>query len=395
MKGIIVCTADLIRKHFKQNIVLMIQIAVTILILLGFIGKIQYISSTSDIVNTFNSSNALYYAPFSFSPEDMTAERIIEENDLDVFEVGCVNHMLIDCNDEMLLCLGYSDAIIDRSRIKVDSGKWFDEYESKDIIPIVALNDRYSINDRIILEDFDEKEHEAIVIGKVSSDDYVVEFNSGGSESVISVESFAVKPTAAFIIPYNSQKLPGVSDDFDLKSSLGIPRGFAGELLFPGSKESYMTIEKAFSEYGTITDLDKMVSNNKRDIKFDLITNGVVLLVFTILTAAGIGGINGMQSRLDRRNYIIYYMMGMNKKQCAVVEMMRSFSIVFAGFVIALFLYNLSVIREMLYSADLLINRSTFAFSFIYIIFVSSLVSLKYVVDLGKGSLIDHYKNQE
>ena len=123
MEGIIICTFDLIKKHIKQNIVLMIQIAVTILILLGFIGKLQYISSISDTAETFNSNNALYYAPFSFTSNDITAEKIIENNSLKVTDIGCVDHMYIIGDGKPYTCLGYSDAIIERCNLKLSSEK--------------------------------------------------------------------------------------------------------------------------------------------------------------------------------------------------------------------------------------------------------------------------------
>lgn len=395
MKGIIICTADLIKKHIKQNIVLMIQIAVTILIFLGFIGKLQYISSKSDIAETFNSSKALYYTPFSFTSQDITAEKIIEDNSLDILEIGCVNHMYISSNDNLYLCLGYSDAIIERCNLKLSSGKWFDEYDKTDAIPIISLNNSFSLNDTLMLEDNNGKKYEAVVIGSISPDDYVIEFNHSGSKNVMSIEFFAQKPQSAFIVPYNSKKLPTVTDDFDYKRLIDDSPGFVGELLFCKEKSDNVTIEKAFSEYGEITDIDQMIENYKRDIKFDFISNGIILLVFTLLTAAGIGGINGMQSRLDRKNYIIYYMLGMNKKECAAIEFLRTFSIAAVGFFIALFLYNIPSIRKMLYSNEIIINISTFVLSFIYIILIFCIVSMKYVIDLGKGSLIDHYKNQE
>ena len=395
MKGIIICTADLIKKHIKQNIVLMIQIAVTILIFLGFIGKLQYISSKSGIAETFNSSKALYYTPFSFTSQDISAEKIIKDNSLNDLEIGCVNHMVIKSNDNLYLCLGYNDAIIERCNLKLSSGKWFNEYDNTGTIPIISLNNSFSLNDTITLEDNNEKKYEAVVIGSISPDDYVIEFNHSGSKNVVSIEFFAQKSQAAFIVPYNSKKLPTVTDDFDHKHLIDDSPGFVGELLFCKEKSDNVTIEKAFSEYGEITDIDQMIENYKRDVKFDFISNGIILFVFTLLTAAGIGGINGMQSRLDRRNYIIYYMLGANKKECAAIEFLRMFSIATTGFFIAIFLYNISSIRNLLYSSEIMINISTFCLSFIYIIFIFCIVSMKYVIDLGKGSLIDHYKNQE
>lgn len=395
MKGILICSADLIKRHFKQNIILMIQIALTVMIFVGFIGRIQYIFSTKDIANTFSNSKALYYYPFSFTDSEQKAEDIIQKNDLNVSMVGEAEYILVNCNDELLPIVGYNDTLSDYANLKLSSGRWFDEQMDGEIIPLISTTDKYLVNDRITVKDRLGKSFEAIVIGTIDKDGYVLAFNKSASRSVISIDFFVSKPYSYFIAPYNSEIYSSLSDQFDMLLEMEVPRPTLGKIITYENNEDVKAIEKAFAKYGTTVDIDRMVENYRKDIRFNLWINGIILAVFAILTATGIGGINGIQSRLDRRNYIVYYILGMSRKQCAMTELIRSFSVVTLGFIVAVLLYLFKFVREFLYSSEMIINIRSFLSAFAFLLLICCFVSIKYVIDLGKGSLIERYKNQD
>lgn len=395
MKGILICSADLIKRHFKQNIILMIQIALTVMIFVGFIGRIQYIFSTKDIANTFSNSKALYYYPFSFTDSEQKAEDIIQKKDLNVSMVGEAEYILVNCNDELLPIVGYNDTLSDYANLKLSSGRWFDEQMDGEIIPLISTTDKYLVNDRITVKDRLGKSFEAIVIGTIDKDGYVLAFNKSASRSVISIDFFVSKPYSYFIAPYNSEIYSSLSDQFDMLLEMEVPRPTLGKIITYENNEDVKAIEKAFAKYGTTVDIDRMVENYRKDIRFNLLINGIILAVFAILTATGIGGINGIQSRLDRRNYIVYYILGMSRKQCAMTELIRSFSVVTLGFIVAVFLYLFKFVREFLYSSEMIINIRSFLSAFAFLLLICCFVSIKYVIDLGKGSLIERYKNQD
>lgn len=394
MKGILICTADLIKRNFKHNIILILQIAITVIIFIGFIGRVQYILSTKTVANTFSKSNALYYYPFSFTNSELTMEHIIQENDLKIQNIGEANYILVNCDEELLSVVGYNDTLIDFADLKLSSGRWFDEKIDRTTIPLISTTNDYSVNDKIIIKDRFGESHDAIVIGNIDPDAYVLAFNKSASKSIISIDFFVSKPYSHFIAPYNSELFSSLSEQFDMISELEMPKTTLGKIIFYNKTDDIESIAKGLEKYGTIADIDQMIINYKKDVKFNLLINGIILAVFAILTATGIGGINGLQSRLDRRNYIIYYMLGMNQKQCALTELLRSFSIVTLGFICAIFLYLIPAIKEFLYSSEIIINTLNFLLAFIFILLTCCVVSLKYVVDLGKGSLIERYKNQ-
>lgn len=394
MRGIFICAADLLKRNFKQNIVLILQIAVTIIIFLGFTGTVRYIQSSQKVANTFSNSNALYYYPFSFTDNSLTGEKIMQESGLQSHPVGEADYLLVNCNDQMLTVAGYNDTLIEYADLELSSGKWFDEVTDTAAIPLIATTKNYSVNDRIVMMDRNGESHDAIVIGTISDDGYMLSFNKSASPSIVSIDFFASKPYSDFIAPLNSETHASLSEGYDMFLEMEIPKMSLGKVIFYEREEDIPSITAAFEQYGTIVNVDQMVSNYKEDNQFHLLINGIVLAVFAMLTATGIGGINGLQSRLDRRNYIIYYMLGMNRIQCALTELLRSCSVAAFGFLLSVVIYSLPFVKEMIFSSEMIIDIRNFLAAFVFLLLICCVVSLKYVLDLGKGSLMERYKNQ-
>lgn len=398
MKGIIICTFDLLLKHFKHNLILIFQLIITFLILLGFIGKVQYILITENITHTFDSSNAYYYYPYSFTSEEFSAEKILSDNNISDVNVGTVYYMLVECDQSEKIAVCYNDTIISHTRIDLSTGKWFDkiDYTDKNTIPIIAVGDAYNINDKITFTDINGQKTNAKIIGTINKDENILTFDSGATASVSSLEFFISKPYCDFIVPFNSTTIPSLSENYDMGKKYGACVESNGEVIIPKNNASNINFENIFKMYGTIVSLDEMTQNYIEDTNSELLVNGVILVVFILLTAAGIGGINGMQSRLNQRNYIIYYMLGMNRHNCALTELFRSNIIVLLGFLASVSIYSFEKIRYMLYPIDgVFINWFTFTFAYLTISLVSCIISLKYVLKLGQGDLIEYYKNRE
>lgn len=395
MKGILICTADLIKKHFKHSIVLIIQIAVTVMIFVGFIGKVQYIRSTKDVANTFNKDNVIYYYPFTFLDSEFKTEDVIKQNNLNVKSVGEADYMMINCDDQLLPIVGYNDTLLEYANLEIASGKWFNDSVDKNVIPLISTTDQYKLNDHITIKDRAGESHDAVVIGTIDKDGYVLGFNRSASKSIISAEFFVSKPYSYFIAPYNSEIYSSLSEQYDMFVEMGMPKMTLGKIITYDSKEDAEAIEKEFDKYGSVADIKLMITNYKKDIKFNILINGIILAVFAILTATGIGGINGLQSRLDRRNYIVYYILGMNQKQCAMTELLRSLFVVALGFITAVILYTFESVRNFLYSSEMIISPLNFILALVFLLLICCFVSMKYVIDLGKGSLIERYKNQD
>ena len=362
MKGILICAADLFKRHLRQNLLLIFMITATLTVFSGFLGKLQYIMRSSGIADTFHDCEAYYYFPYSFTSTSNHAEKILAESGIK--QIRCSNYaqVLVRTGRSYATALGYDDTLIDYVNIKLSDGIWFSEYTGSEI-PLVGLDTLYHTGQQLELTDNAGMGHQAVVIGTVSPDTYILTFERSSNPEIASLNFFVSVPHMNFIAPYDSSRFPHLDDSFDLSREITGNAVRTGQILLPDTASDYETLRKIFRDYGSLSNLRDMLTNYRAEIRFDLLINGIVLGMFALMTAAGIGGINGIQSRLNRRNYIIYYM--------------------------------LTPLSEVLQSPDLYINAGTFAGAFLFIIAVCCSVSMKYVLDLGKGSLITHYKNQE
>lgn len=394
MKGILICTASLFKRHFRQNLLLILQIMATLTVLTGFLGKLQYITHSSGIADTFHDREAYYYSPYSFTASSDHPQKILSEHGIDHIRCSNYTQILVRTDTDYVLSIGYDDTLIDYVNVKLSDGIWFSEYTGTEI-PLIGLDTLYHTGQHIELKDTANTAHDAVIIGTVSPSSYILTFDQSSNPEDASLDSFVSVFRADFIAPYCSSSLPHLDNSFDAGSEIIGNTPQSGQILLPESETDYETLRDVFRDYGLVADIRNMLVNYRKEIRFDLLINGILLGIFALMTVAGIGGINGIQSRLNRRNYIIYYMLGMQRKSCAITELLRTLAVVFSAFVLFFVLYLLTPFRALLQSPDLFINAGTFIVACLFMIIVSCTVSLKYVLDLGKGSLITHYKNQE
>lgn len=394
MKGILVCVFVLLKKHLKQNIYIFLQIVITLFVFLGFIARLQSIKASADIVNTFNKCDAYYFFPYRFVTDNNIVNKVLDNNDIHNVDVGKIYHIGVQTDNTTLGALGYDDTIIKFANIKLTQGIWFDMYNDSEYIPVISVGEVYKVNDIVLLKSENGDSCSAKIIGSISKYEHILSFDQCGSPSISNLSFFSSYPTTDLIIPYKSKQVKGLPDEFNIAENNG-GTIVNGQILIPKDKFNGEVINEVFKNYGIICNVTNMAYNYTRDIRFDLTINGIVLLVFTLLTATGLGGNNGLQSRLNHKNYMVYYMLGLKRWKCLLVEILKSLSVVIAGFIAVVLLYLLTPLKNFLISDDLLINWLTFLLALIFVLVICCVASLTYVIKLGKGSLISNYKNKE
>ena len=396
MKGIIICTWHLFLKHFKYNLILIIQICITFLIFLGFMGRVQYILNSKNVTDTFRDCKAYYYFPYTFTGQEYCAKKILTINNIKNTNVGTVYYMIADCNGEDIPVICYNETIINYANIK-HIGRWLDEYSNKEkIVPVIAVGDKYQLDEKLVFKDKNNEDTNAIVIGIIEEDENILTFDTGADQSISSIDFFVSKPCCELIVPFECTKISSLSEKHDVGKAYGVAIESHGEIIIPESDISDTELKKIFEWYGSIVDIKAMIHNYKENIHFDIIANGVVLAVFLVLTIAGVGGINGMQSRLNKKNYVIYYMIGMCRRSCAITEFLRSSLVVIAGILLSSSIFLFDSVRNMLYSNNnVLINWRTILCAFFTLELISCIISIPYILALGKGSIIKNYKSRE
>jgi hypothetical protein len=376
--------------NIKSILLLVIQMIVTSLILLALIGKIQYIMQEKDGLSIFNEDNAFYFTPFSYyDMNTFDMDSIIRKNISTSYEEGKISQLLLkNENGTNIVAWGYNDQIIHKSNIKMKFGKWFSKHNNTDYIPVVGIGDTYKTGTVINLECNSNKIQKALVIGTISRNTYIPTFNSYSSKGDASLTEIISLPYLELIIPFECSQVPSIQKndiwDSQVQSS--------SILIFP-SKVNKETVNESLGCYGAISNINEMTNNYHNEIKEFFITNGIALLIFSLLTLAGIGGVNSMINIKNERRYIIYYLCGFTSKGCAIVEGIRTSFMIALAYVILIILYYFTPLKS-LYETNEVINLVTFLLTFIYLILVFCLSSLPFIINLGKKNLILKYKQK-
>lgn len=292
MIRILICTGDLLKRHLKMNILFMLQIIITMFIFTGFIGQIQYLISVSDITNTFNDCEAYYYYPYQSADPENTAQKIIDDSGISNVKIGDILHMFVCINNVPTGIIAYNSVTIDYANIKLESGKWFNECENDSRIPVISTNSKYRTGEKLIIKDLFNQEYEAYICGSVSSNERILSFNKGSYSNISNLNYFVSYPDVDLIFPYNCNTINSISDNFCLNSIYNAPSGRVGQIIIPDSPLDYTYLSNIFRPYGAITDIKLMAENYNINNRSDLMTSGIVLFVFSVLTITGIGGMN-------------------------------------------------------------------------------------------------------
>lgn len=143
-----------------------------------------------------------------------------------------------------------------------------------------------------------------------------------------------------------------------------------------------------------MTSVATMMENYATELKLFFTTNCIVLAVFTLLTIAGIGGINSMINIKNENRYIVYFLYGMTMKQCARIEALRSGSLIVTSYLFLVVGFYLSPIHTWFPINKYKITGGTFLIILIYLSLIYMGTSIPFVAKLGKKEGMKNYKQR-
>lgn len=395
----------IIKKRLILNIILVIQLLLCMALLFTLICEIQFNLLANKIFNYTSINNAYYLYHFDqYLTENETSMKIsnkvldklnsIEEiTDIGDMKYYACNYKSKNINDNTN-CYIYNKVLIDNMKCLLKEGIWFTEYDSNStekVIPLIAcenmgvnLNDIIDINFPGRGRDISErKTYKGVVIGILNELNYLYDFGSGGTQ--IGLDSLIKKKNKIFILPeYYLDK----SDIKDASDSLG-------RMLFVSNKS--LDVKKKLTDLsiGIVKDTKDMSIVTAKEYKRLLFINGLVLIVFSLITMAGIGGNNGLQRLTNEKNFSIYYMTGLSWRNCIHIELWRTIIIIGVPYIIFIFLYLTNNLGQFYKPEVSVVNIYTFIAIFLYITLIYITTSLSSVLSLAKSNPVDVIRRWE
>lgn len=371
-------------KNKWSYLLLVFELAICSVLFLIMSSNVQGIWSSRKVVNAFRGENMYYYAMYSYI--DKSLEDIVSKDIFEKIQIAEIPSLWLTVNkDYGYSAYGYSDIVIRASDFDLADGIWFDAYHGE-YIPAISADPALPTGS--IIEVPEEKAvYKLEVIGSLSRNSYILNFSAGASsEDALGLDNFVSHPNKQLIIPYKGTQYQSVLEEFiDNESEFSY-------MIFVPDEHTAEQLKEQIRDYGSWSSLEMMEKNYKEDVRDQLLLNGIILIVFSILSIAGIIGFHGIQSALQEKQYIIYYLSGCTRRQCVVMEILKNAILLGVSFIIVMFLQTKMDIFEYDHKNFMLVDEKTIIIMFLFLFFICFMTSIGYIIKLSRKNLIAEYK---
>lgn len=385
----ILMAINLVLKRKKMHILMILQIAVTVLLLILLLGRIQFVRATSKIAGTFSGENAFHFMPYQYIDDGFDLTKTIESKGIQSFEIGEIGNLAFyDDNNEIITAYGYNDTIIQSCNFTLSNGSWFSNAQTKHI-PSIAVGSGYSIGDVFNVQEYLEGNVYTLeIVGTIEADEYIVTFEESANQGKATAEYFIANPECSLILPYDSD-IYNCVEKAKQTEYIVMEASLASIVVLENSSDME-DLEKVLQQYGHATSIDKMLTNYEASIQNELFIYVIICVVFSILTIVGVGGNNGIQNILNQYDFVVYYILGATRKMCLLIEAFRAVIVIILGYCLALIIYF--AFPGLFPEDSFCISLQVWLAAFLYLLFIFAITSGIFLYRLGKRNLITAYK---
>ena len=293
MCGDIIFLIELLKKNKFKNLLIIVQIVISVFYLTFFLIPITEAIDTDILMKKLNMKNDIAFFDeaqhISFLPENYNNDRYEElknimKNINNVEEVGSV-YTIVGSERNLYGMIIYDQLVYNTIKLDLKEGKWFDNSDiDKEIIPVVISNklgDTYKINSvfstNVFLdENMTVKEELTFkVIGILKNKTYV--YTGGANHSDCSIADLFIKTTPndeIVIMPNIFEKMPlyWANNGMIIKTNDYI--------------ETYKSIkEKGIGKISSLEDISKNNINNITEYINNKSSEGVRVIIFSAKAA--------------------------------------------------------------------------------------------------------------
>ncbi len=383
---LIVIIMKMAQKRKSSLLLIMIEMVISCIVFASIAGKMVYLKESRKIADTFQGTNSYYYAPFMCYSDEFDIQKYMDQELREHTVVGSVYTAgLRTAAGAFLPVLGYTDVVISCMKPRMQSGRWFTKKEAAvgSVYPAVAVGSKYAAGDVVELEGGKTVK----IIGTIQEGSYIVMFRSWANSGKASLEHFISKASKiALILPYGSETYHSLPVDSFEKEIVQ-----AARILQALNQEFADKLERFALKYGEVSSIQQMQENYQKDNEEYYVMNGMILIIFSILTAVGMLGVNGIQSVENERTYTIYYMLGLNRAKCMLIEAVNTFLVVGLSYLVFLAAYYgglLNGISE--HASDA--SAKVLLLIFVYLLFLYAATSFSFIYQAGKHNVMELYK---
>ena len=309
----------LIWKRKLANITLIVQILLSIVMLAQLFVIVESLYNNLRAVDELPTQNTMMIEPFTYYDSNYVMQQIVSSPQVE--SVGAVYWGNTSFHNVSCNLAAYNNAIIAHYSPALAAGRWFqsgDDNGGQSVIPAVVsgglglkLNDVVSI---------DLPTTTAVTTCKVQVIGILQEptqylWPTGGASPEYFAANDIIAQAPVFILP---------SADLNISATFLQPT--TNQMIFT-KDGSGVTIDSAraqWGQYGEITPMPSLISVFDANTKDMINTSSLMFGVFLCLAVTGVLSNNVIQSLRNRKQFTIYYLLGMNWKDGVAIELVRT-----------------------------------------------------------------------
>jgi len=311
----------LLWKRKLANFVLVIQILLSIIMLAQVFVAIEDYRDNLRAVNELPVNNTVVLSIFDYYDTEYVTQQVLSSPQVE--SVGRV-YMgdIVFCNNVSCNLAAYNEGIISRYSPELQSGSWLSDYSSfsGNAIPAVVSSDmKLKVGDVTDVSLSDGQTRKITVIGILKEPtQYLYPWGSASPEYFTASSVISQKPV--IIVRYTDF---GETSVFETPMDVPITTSIFIFLKSDAADTNMDTFRTEWNKYGEITPMQSLVSTFNTNTNTMIGGTTIMFVVFLLLAATGVLSNNVIQSLRNRRQFTVYYLLGMDWKKGAAVEVCR------------------------------------------------------------------------
>ncbi len=310
----------LLWKRKLANITLVLQIMLSILMLAQlFVFIVDHLDNMR-AVNELPVKNTIVLHVFDYYTVENVTQQIMSSPQID--SIGSVAMSAITCKDIPCNLAVYSESIISRYTPTLESGSWLSDWPaaSGDTIPAVISDDfGLKAGSTVEIQLPNGKVRRIAIVGILGKPTQYLYPSGSASPAYFTAKSVISQDPVVIIRDTDLQ-------DASILESSAQSTDAKNLFIFLKPEASQADVDaamKMWNRYGETTPMQSLISTYNKDTN-ELIGSGTIMfVVFLLLAVTGVLSNHVIQTLRNRRLFTVYYLLGMNGRKGAVIELYR------------------------------------------------------------------------
>ena len=364
-------------KRKLANLILIFEMMLSIVMLAQLFVFVMKHIDNKRAINELPIKNAFVLNTFDYYYSELIMERIKCSPVVD--SIGRVYMGYAICKDAPCNLAVYNEGIIDHYSPELDNGVWLDSPSTVDdekIRAVVSADIGLKVGDTVSVNLTKRGMSQLIVVGILKEPTQYLFPSGGASSKLFSAESI-IKQSSVIIIRESEF---GDAAVLLPPQEIPVPQNIFVFMKDNCSKSDINVALDSWRKYGEVTPMASLILTYNKNTE-ELISAGAIFFaVFLFLAVTSVLSNNVIQNLNNRRQFTIYYLLGMNWKRGLTIEIDRIILLIIMtmGLTIIAGKYGLLMLEWMTIDRIVLF----YGIVFIYIIFMFTIVGAGFIFKL-------------